>query len=259
MPTPLAKLNLIAEHLLQRMVGLSNTMPATKHAALTALANEYGFQIVTDSTLHDDRICFNPTTIHQQDLFARLLRNEFSLYSKDVIRACGLQRVILCQDLTGSERRLAGLAELGLWLIGSLVLDADLLQRHDDFAREVFHHELFHAIDYRDDLSHYVDTDWSHLNAAGFRYNADLAFRDMPPFDDRDIAATEAGFLNTYSTQNPYEDKAVIYSNLVVRHSETVAKAAGDEILARKIGYMKSLLKSFDPSFDDAFWAKVSG
>ena len=257
MPTPLAKVNYLMERFLQRLLKVENSLPPTKHAALRDLGDRYGFQIITNASVHDEHICFDELTDTQKDLLAALLAREFGLYSKEVLQLCGLKRIILAQNLTASGKRLAGMAELGLWLVGSIVLDAAILGREEENKGETIHHELFHAIDYRDDLSHYVDTDWVHLNAPGFRYNADLSFVDMPPFDHRDVELPEAGFLNTYSTQNPYEDKATVYAALIIRYHDVMDKASTDEILARKVAYMKRMLNKFHPYFNESFWTMV--
>jgi hypothetical protein len=257
MPSRLARANYLVERLLQRMVGLENSFPATSHEKLLRIGAEYGFDIVASAELHDD-ICFVPSTEQQQERFAVLLENELPLYHKDVIAACGLRRIILCQELTSKDKRLAGLAELGLWELGTLVIDGGILQQMNEWPREVFHHELFHAIDYRDDLSHYIDPSWTKLNGPGFHYNADIAFVDMPPFDHRNVAAAEPGFIDTYAMQNPYEDKATVYAALMVRYQQTLDQCKSDDILQRKVHYMKDLLLKFHPSFDNAFWDRVA-
>jgi hypothetical protein len=257
MPSRLAKANYLVERLLQRMVGLENSFPATSNKKLLRISADYGFDVVSDVDMHDD-ICFVASTAQQQDRFASLLEKELPLYNKEVIAACGLRRIILCQELTSKDKRLAGLAELGLWELGTLVIDGGILHKMTEWPREVFHHELFHAIDYRDDLSHYIDPTWTKLNGPGFHYNADLAFVDMPPFDHRNVADAEPGFIDTYAMQNPYEDKATVYASLIVRYRETLDQCKSDEILQRKVQYMKDLLLKFHPSFDDGFWQRVA-
>jgi hypothetical protein len=257
MPSRLAKANYVVERLLQRMVGLANDFPPTRHEELRRIGAQYDFDVVSDVEVHDD-LCFGASTERQQVRFAALLEQELSLYHKEVIAACGLRRIILCHNLTFKDKRLAGLAELGLWELGTLLIDGGILEQMNEWPREVFHHELFHAIDYRDDLSHYIDPHWTKLNEPGFHYNADIAFVDMPPFDHRDVDAAEPGFIDTYAMQNPYEDKATVYASLLVRYNQTLDRCKSDDILQRKVEYMKDLLLKFHPSFNDAFWDKVA-
>lgn len=258
MSGPLAKANYLVERVLQCAIGLSNTLPQTKHEALIEIGERYRFDIVTDTSIHDAQTCFDATTAEDQDRFAELLAAQLSLYSDEVIHCCGLRRLILSRNLTSKGKRLAGLAELGLWELPTIVYDAAIAYREGSDGRSTVHHELFHAMDYRDDLGHFADPDWWHLNEPGFRYNADLAFRDMPTFDYRDVELPEKGFLNTYSTQNPYEDKATLYGNLVTRYAFVMEKCRTDNILGRKVEHLKQLLKKFHPYFDDAFWEHIA-
>jgi len=55
-----------------------------------------------------------------------------------------------------------------------------------------------------------------------------------------DIGSGAAGFVNSYSQTFPYEERAELFSELLVHPDEVVAhiRATNDEVLRRKIRYM---------------------
>ncbi len=52
------------------------------------------------------------------------------------------------------------------------------------------------------------------------------------------------------------EDKAEVYSHLLIDHRGTEKLVREDRILARKVVRMKELLHSFASEFNEDFWSK---
>src|SRR6202011_406979 len=74
---------------------------------------------------------------------------ELSLYPREVLRRTRIEQIILCNGLWISEKRAAGTLKVGLHFVDTLFLDVQAF-RDDQFGRHTIHHELFHAIDFRD-------------------------------------------------------------------------------------------------------------
>lgn len=266
MTNKLAKWDALVDSALKRLIGLQNALPPTEDTALAALGERYGLVVVTNARNTDHSVTFEPSTPAQQRACLRLLEDELTLYDPEVIKLSQLQRLIICTNLMADGDRANGLAQVGRFVVDTLILDADHVEAHWETSCATLHHELFHAIDYRDDVRHYLDPEWRKLNGDEFRYNDSLQFTAgeqysdaayFPRFDFRHLADIPAGFLNQYATQSVHEDKAVVYSWMLVRYRELMELCAGDAVLRAKVEYMKSLLAKFHASFDDAFWERI--
>ncbi|MDX1986420.1 MAG: hypothetical protein SFV17_07005 [Candidatus Obscuribacter sp.] len=73
---------------------------------------------------------------------------------------------------------------------------------------------------------------------------------------DEQRAKPQRGFISEYAMDAVIEDKAEVYSYLLIDHRGTEKLAREDRILARKVVRMKELLHSFSREFDGDFWRK---
>ncbi len=251
---------------IKQLLHIKNALPVTDHAGLSKLGEKYGLTVITDSTKDDGYITFGPTDNAQRRVSLELLESELGLYDPEVIKASQLQRLILCTHLSDRGHPVNGLAEVGRFVVDTLVLNVTAITRHWEQTRGTLHHEIFHAIDYRDGSQHYLDPEWRKLNRLDYKYNDSLQFTAgevysdaiyFPPFDFNNLPDTPRGFLNQYATESVHEDKAVVYSWLIVRYQELERIAQQDDISAKKVTYMKELLAKFHPSFNAAFWRKI--
>jgi hypothetical protein len=199
-------------------------------------------------------------------MLADLLAEEFGIYHKGVITNSRIARLIFCNNLTDNEETVNGLAEVGRFVLDTLVINASKCSWDWERLRCTLHHELF-AIDFYDDTEHFLDPEWRKLNGKDFKYNDALQFLSgviysdsayVPHFDFGDIDKVPAGFLTRYATQSVHEDKAVFYSWLLVRYCKLLEIANADSIVAAKMNKMKKLLSRFHNSFDTAFWEKMN-
>jgi hypothetical protein len=262
----LAHWDAMVDKAIKQLIHLTNTMPPTTDPDLTQLGSQYGLVVITDATNLDTDVKFGPVDNTQKRLCYEMFAAELAVYDPDVIKASGLQRLILCTNLESQGEKASGLAEVGRFVVDSLVFSATDITRQWERARATLHHEIFHAIDYRDDLTHYVDPEWRMLNGAEYHYNDSLQFTAgeyysdavyFPRFNFRDVQKVPAGFLNEYGTQSVHEDKAIFYSWLLVRYTDLEEICAQDSIVAAKVEYMKRLLAKFHPSFNEEFWRKI--
>jgi hypothetical protein len=137
-----------------------------------------------------------------------------------------------------------------------LYLDVDQGSYDRFYQRRVLHHEFFHIVDWRDDRELYEDGKWRALNADSFHYrNGGFALQSASTAGD--VQDRDPGFLTCYSMSGVEEDKAELFSFLVVAPKLVGKRAERDRVLANKVARMKDLLAEFCPQLDDAFWRKV--
>lgn len=110
--------------------------------------------------------------------------------------------------------------------------------------RRVTHHEVFHQIDFADDGRLDRDPAWEALNQPGFRYHGDNQTLQADPEASR-LGTEVVGFLNEYSTSSVGEDKAELYSYLMVDPAMVRHRAADDDILRGKAKQLHQILDCF--------------
>jgi len=181
---------------------------------------------------------------------ADLLGRELSYYSRDIIQRIRLRKVVVAQHLGVNDRKIGGWADTHK---GTFYLNASRILADEDRIRRVFHHELFHMIDFQDDGRMKRDWTWEKLNPASFRYGT--GGYDMLN-DPRAGLLTDKypGFINRYSTSSVAEDKAEIYSHMVTYHALMREIAKKDPIVRAKMKAMRQLLERFHPLMNARFW-----
>ncbi len=251
MSSVVVRLLTAAERIIDKLAGTYKHLPPPTHMpALVELGDKYKLTFVTDAHLDDDDLSFKAVDETQARIFVDLLSSELAVYPPSVIHGSQVERIVLCNGLHANHNRVAGLATMGLFMVDTLFLDAADMTRGWDYARKAFHHELFHAIDYHDDIWRYLDTDWFHLNSEGFQYDRMLC-------KDFNEACMRQGFVSTYSMTSIHEDKAEVYCNLIVDCARIEARAEQDPVLARKVERMKDLIQSFDHQMNSEFWRMI--
>jgi hypothetical protein len=176
------------------------------------------------------------------DFYRRVIGEQLALYPPALLKSVGLKQVVLCERLSfdGTECLSFADVERGrLYVSLGAGLNADYLTRS-------VHHEVFHQIDYADDQTLDTDPRWESLNPPGFRYTQDADRLQADPDATRpDDGLT--GFLNRYSTSSPAEDKAELFSYLVVDPGGVRRRAARDAIIRRKVDRLRAMLDGFGP------------
>jgi hypothetical protein len=239
------------EQRVDRLLGVYNNSGAPpSNAMFDDLAQKYKLAIVCDAESNDLEIAFKHPDERQKHICIDLLQSELNLYHPDIIKRSKLEQIVLCSRLHANGKHVAGLAQMGWFVIDTLFLDVDGISRGWEYARKSFHHEMFHAIDYHDDLNRYIDLDWAHLNASHFNYSTE----GYPGYNQ---PSKELGFLSTYSTTSVHEDKAELYCHMIVNYMLVRERMGADPVLTRKVERMKELLERFSPHFDQIFWQMI--
>ncbi len=248
------------EDVVEWLCGIQNRLPRTKHPLLSALARQYDIAIVSATaegaytTSNAYSYQFASISSAQEDFMARMLESELSIYPDTFLQSCRIKRIILCSNLKsttkGTTKAVAGVMDSGWFVVDTMILSTSKMQSHNA-ASSAFHHELFHAIDYRDSADRLLDQQWTALNKRGFRYPGHSSNDPSSEF------ALVPGFVSKYATVDVWEDKAETYSHLIMDYSKLHARVAKDTILANKVNRIKQLAAAFCPDLNDHFWQTV--
>jgi fido (protein-threonine AMPylation protein) len=191
------------------------------------------------------------------ELALAVLRDELGLYPKSFFRNAKVRRIVLVERLLDggfwSAERVGGVA----WYQRTcIVLDVDRLESDPGQRqfRAAIHHELFHCVDHALGTIR-RDSEWVSLNDPLFRYAhagrpgraAAAVVKSAPP----------PGVISAYAQTSAAEDKADLYSYLVVVPSYVEERSQSDAIVCRKIACLKARLQAFCPELDAGFWELV--
>ena len=249
----------------------------TSSKSLQKLGREYGIKIITKDSLVCRDIRYDAATRSQAVAVKEKLIKSLRIYSPQIIKKSGIEQIILCRNLsvsaTGKKfKPAAGVAMVGYDVVDTLFLDAKYFTASsDDFVgNRVFHHELYHAIDYRDSWFGHTDAEWKHLQGSNYKYGLDVLYEHLVTFnrgimrdieiDDYEIRgidsrpSNEAGFVSDYARISYVEDKAEVFASLITDYKKTMARTRRDLPLKRKVEHMKTLLAKFCSDFNDDFW-----
>lgn len=242
------------------LLGCEEPRPASENPIISRLSSKYNLEIVTaghpfpTSTYHGDIGGADATDRQIQD-YLRLLDEEFSLYPEDFVRRTGLKRIVLCRELSfaGQFRNAVPDFEHDTYY-----LEIERGSFDTTYLRKVIHHDFFHIVDYRDDGLLYEDDRWKALNPDDFKYGTGGKNAQNNP-ESAVLTLEYPGFLNHYSTTGVEEDKAEIFSNMMVSPRYVAGRLSQDTVIEAKVVTMKELLAGFCPEINESFWQKVDG
>ena len=126
-----------------------------------------------------------------------------------------------------------------------------------DKQRRYIHHLVWHQFDGLHGTT-WEDPEWVALNPAGFEYGVLTRGGIHDRTSDTGLLSDQyPGFVNRYGTGNVPDDKADLFAYMMVLHPWVMDRAREDRYLRAKVDVMKARLAQFDPSFNDAFWARI--
>lgn len=179
--------------------------------------------------------------------FCDVLARELAKYPEELFRRLQLERIILCREMKRDGVLYGGLS---VYDFDGIVFEISEGWDLPHFIASKVHHELYHFIDYRDDLTTERDDEWAKLNEPGFRY--DPKKQAYGGLDN-----TQKGFLNTYSHTGVGEDKAEVFGYSVAAPAAVRERAEHDPVLKRKAARMRELARAYCQELDDDFWARL--
>ena len=225
---------------------------------LARLAETYAIEIVADAptfpvkTTHG-AIDGKPARRPAVEAYATLFIPEWSLYPPELVKRAALKRIVFCEELTFADGRRNAIPD---YEHDTLYLDVSRGDYSPSYLRKVIHHEFFHIVDYKDEGSVYADEAWAALNPPGFTYGT--GGRSAQGDANTSVLTDKRpGFLNLYSMTGVEEDKAEVFSNLLVDFAYVERRARKEKVLWAKAELMRALLAAFCPEVNDDFWKTV--
>ena len=165
----------------------------------------------------------------------QIISKNLNRYSKEFLRKINLRYIVMCENLSISGINTAGIPD---HVMKTLIID---LKFNEKYFERVLHHELFHIIN--DSFKELFNEDeWKKFNKLNFKYaDCSTCSRKLGLETYKDTN----GFFTEYSMTIPSEDMAEVYSHLISGDY----KNSNDEILNKKIKFIKDKLKEIDNSF----------
>jgi hypothetical protein len=185
------------------------------------------------------------------EAFLPLIRATLSNYPPRLIASSRVRKVKLCKDLILDSKPLAALT---IASSGAIYIDITNCIGRSECLIATIHHELFHVIDNELLLKKLNTVSWESLNGRNFRYGSGPSIAR----DDRNAGVPNtplAGFVNYYSTLEPKEDRAEIFSFMMTRPDYIRLRIMSDGMLMFKVQEIRKMLNLFCPEMDNAFWA----
>jgi hypothetical protein len=182
---------------------------------------------------------------------ATFIEDRLRLIPGELFTQMQLERIVICSRLAfAGQKRLA----IPIYSTTEMAYDVDLMSSSDNYARQVFYHELFHMIDWLDDYELSPDLEWAALNPPGTKYGEGGSESRTQPF----FAKISAGFTSWYAQSAIEEDKAELFAELMTHQRRLSAKIEKDAVLEAKVALMKKRLHAYCSACDDAWWTKVA-
>ena len=165
----------------------------------------------------------------------QIISKNLNRYSKDFLKKINLKYIVMCEDLSISGINTAGIPDHQM---KTLIID---LKFNSKYFERVIHHELFHIIN--DGFKElFNENEWKKLNDPKFKYaDCSTCSKNL----GLDTYKNTDGFFSEYSMTIPSEDMAEVYSHLIAENFKT----SNDEILNKKIEFIKERLKIIDNAF----------
>ena len=160
----------------------------------------------------------------------KIIQKNLNRYNQKFLRKINLKYIVLCEDLSISKIKTAGIPDN---VMKTLILDVKF---NEKYFERVIHHEIFHMV--YDSFKHLFDNkEWSAFNKKSFKY------ADCSTCSDRlnlDLYNNTDGFVTEYSKSIASEDMAEVFSFLITDKTNIEKKTKKDPILLNKVNYIKS-------------------
>lgn len=183
--------------------------------------------------------------------YVDLFETNWRRYPRTIFIRTKLGKIVIGAKVKVQDQPRAALPEFNL---GWFWLDADTGVRVPEYGRQVLHHDFYHMIDEWDSPDKRTDKVWEALNAPTVKYgkggwyaqkgNTGALRTDLP------------GFLSEYSISAVEEDKAEIFSHLIVSPKFVADRIKADKVLAAKVKMLKKNLVAFEPALDENWFLR---
>lgn len=240
---------------LAALVLLSPAKPSARER-FAAVAAEYGMEIViVDAHKEEKRSGFNitaePVSDDVLERYIPIFEKEWRRYPRSLMVRTHIGKVVIGADVKVLGQPRAAVPD---FTPGWYWLDAQVGQRIPRYGKHVLHHDFFHMIDDRDSPDGRRDKVWEELNPPTVKYGKGGWF--MQKGNVGALREDLPGFLTEYATSAVEEDKAEIYGHLLGSPTFVRKRVAADPVISAKVARIKELVKTFEPTMDEAWWAK---
>ncbi len=188
------------------------------------------FTIGVDNNIN----CVNSS---KQDLKRKytIIEKNLNRYTKDFLKKINLKYIVLCEDLSISGIKTAGIPDN---IMKTLIVD---IKFNEKYFERVLHHEVFHIINdtYKEIFNYKI---WSSYNPKEFNYAECSTCTKKIGLD---TYLEPNGFITEYSQSTASEDMAEVFSHLMYGNLPKVP----DPILKKKIEFIKKGLLKIDENF----------
>ena len=168
-----------------------------------------------------------------------LIEKNFNRYNQEFLDKIGLKYIVLCENLTVSAIESAGVPNAK---VRTLIID---IKFNEDYFERILHHEVFHIID--ENFSNYfLKDEWIKFNNLNFNYAECSTCSDRLGLS---LLENNEGFVTEYSMSTPSEDMAEVFSFLMSNKKKIEDKASNDQILNKKIFFIKNNILKIDENF----------
>lgn len=180
----------------------------------------------------------------QVTLAKDLVREAILVYPIDFIRDIGVRRIILCSDLRENSNPVGSVCwpeSNGAFSIA--LYTSRIPNSHSGrWAYEAaIHHEILHAIASWDTpyLSRTIDSAWRRLSTPESRYGT----QQIGSWKNRRFHP-ELGLVSRYAKTSPREDRAEVFSYLVMSFDELSSACTSDRLLRAKVRAIIAFLRT---------------
>ena len=168
-----------------------------------------------------------------------LIRENIDLYSNFFLNKINLRFIVLCKDL-----EVASIPALGIPNHPLKTIIININTNNYKLSRTI-HHEIFHIInDQYKELFNYEE--WKKFNSEDFKYQTCSTCTDK--FGMK-LLKEKKGFLSEYSQSTTGEDMAETFSFLMIENSELKIKLQKDDILKKKVNFIRTNIQLIDQNF----------
>ncbi len=183
--------------------------------------------------------CFNSS---EKDIEKKLpiIEKNLNKYSSIFLNKINLKYIVMCEDLSVSQIRAAGVPNI---ITRTLVVD---IKFNDEHFERVLHHEIFHMIN-DSHKKNFSFEEWKNFNNSEFKYAKCSTCSDRLGLL---LLKENKGFVTKYSMSTVSEDMAEVFSFLISDKKKIEDKALKDPILNKKILFLKKNILNIDENFN---------
>lgn len=228
---------------------------------ISEIEHKYNVDIEYENPPHSSYPGSNFTVLSIEDEeglaeYVLIFYDEFNRYPQDFIKNVDLRKVAFVKNLSIDGQYLAAEPDSDQEI---LFYDIYLGNDYEGYQQEVIHHEFYHMIEEEiNGDAYYKDPIWASFNDPDFKYGSGGALAyDDPEYTD--AIPESGGFISGYSTYGLEEDKAEIFANLMIPELSVklYSLAENDDVLNKKITYMKDFLSKHSEYMGEDFWQNI--